>query len=460
MALEARHHPWAATLWLIACGVVIVLATQLWSAVGVVSRTAELRRVLSGSHAAAALLERRIGYGGLVHDFKNYVLRPDEDGYRTSALAGAEEALVLLRRLRESAGSIGIDARLTRTREMIESHAARLERELSASGRDPRFIDERVRFDDQLALQEVALLVEQLDAAVDGRLVELQRRGTMTTLLSTAGTASVGGILVGLVMRRQRRHAEALAALAAILAASDAGLARANTSLGQFAGIVSHDLKTPLRHTNMLSELILEDRNDAVAVKHHVRGINRLVGQMGSIIESLLDYTRTGFAQPRSEAIDLVSLLAGIERDLGPELRRGNARLELDIDLDVEPRADPELLTRLFTNLIGNSLKYARTGTPARVLVHAEVDGGRTVCSVTDNGIGIDSRFAEKIFEPLQRLHGPHSAYEGVGIGLSLARSIVESHGGSIWLDTDVVQGTRITFSLPHAARIEPGAAA
>ena len=439
-----------------------MLATQLWSATGVAERTAELRQVLSEGHAAASLLERRIGYGGLVHDFKNYVLRPDEDGYRTSALADAEAALVQLERLRRSAERIGIDAPLTRTREMIVSYAERLERvrELSVNGHDPRFVDERVRFDDQPALHEVNRVVARLDAAIDVRLAALQRQGTITTVLSTAGTAALGVLLFGLAAHRQRRHAEEAGRLAATLATINADLTKANTSLSQFAGIVSHDLKTPLRHINVLSTFITEDRDDVEAVGRHLDDINRQVLQMDSIIESMLDFTQTGFTQPRLEAIDLAPLLADIEREMRPELDRGDARIEFDVELDDPVTADPALLTRVLSNLIGNSLKYARAEVAARIVVRAEVDGERAVFSVTDNGIGIEARFAEKIFEPLQRLHGPQSSYEGVGIGLSLAQSIVESHGGSIRLDTDFADGTRITFSLPHAPRAERKAAA
>ena len=459
---RAEQNPWTAASWSIAGGVALVLVVQIGSAASVRDRTAALRGVLAEGHAVAAQLERRIGYGGLVHDFKNYVLRPDEDRYRTSALANAEEALALLERLRASADRLGIDARLTHTREMIESYAARLERvrDLSANGRDPGFVDERVRFDDQPALQEVELVIAALDGAIDARLLELQRHGTLTTLLSTAGTAALGALLVAAVARRQRRHAEALGALADSLAESNVGLARANTALGQFAGIVSHDLKTPLRHINVFGALIVEDRDDAEAVERHVDGTSRLVGQMESMVDSLLDFTRAGFAQPRVERFELAALLAGIERDLHPELERGRAHLELDVELDETVLADPELLTRVFANLIGNSLKYARAETPARIVVRAGLEDGRLVCSVTDNGIGIDARFAEQIFEPLQRLHGPQSPYTGVGIGLSLARSIVESHGGSIRLDTDVTDGTRIVFSLPHARRAARGEAA
>ena len=109
-------------------------------------------------------------------------------------------------------------------------------------------------------------------------------------------------------------------------------------------------------------------------------------------------------------------------------------------------------MTRAFVNLIGNSLKYVADGEGARVVVRTEPAGRGTLVSITDEGIGIDAAHAERVFEPLERLHGVTSGYDGVGIGLSLARSIVESHGGRLWLDTGHTGGTRMLLSLPDTA--------
>jgi hypothetical protein len=116
---------------------------------------------------------------------------------------------------------------------------------------------------------------------------------------------------------------------------------------------------------------------------------------------------------------------------------------------------DAVLLRQLLTNLVGNGLKFRRPEVPAEVRIDAEPDPAGWRIGVADNGIGIAPGFAEKIFVLFQRLHSKES-YPGTGIGLALAKRIVEYHGGRIWLDTARKDGTTIWFTLPNSAH--PGA--
>ncbi len=115
---------------------------------------------------------------------------------------------------------------------------------------------------------------------------------------------------------------------------------------------------------------------------------------------------------------------------------------------------DPILLTSLWQNLIGNSLKFRSEAAP-RIDIAVRARGGFWMLSVSDNGIGIEPRFADKVFVIFQRLHG-RDAYPGTGIGLALCKKIVEFHGGQIWLDAEASVGTRICFTLPMARREIP----
>jgi light-regulated signal transduction histidine kinase (bacteriophytochrome) len=110
-------------------------------------------------------------------------------------------------------------------------------------------------------------------------------------------------------------------------------------------------------------------------------------------------------------------------------------------------RAEASLLTTVFQNLLGNALKF-RGEDPPRISVNAEQDEEFWRFSVTDNGIGIEPEYAERIFVIFQRLHD-RQTYSGTGIGLALCRKIVEYHGGRMWLDTEYSPGTRFCFTLP-----------
>lgn len=462
MLPDSFGSSWKPTLWLIVGSVTAVLALQLWSSASIVSSTSDLRTLLSQAHATANKLEQKIGYGGLIHNFKNYVLRPDEDNYRISAFADATEALSLLEHLHHGASKIGIEAKLEKTHHMLESYAKRLElvRELSEKGLSSQLIDAQVRFDDRPALQEVERVLEKLNIAVDERSRDLHDKGTATSLLSTVSTAALGLLIIGIIAGRQRRHVKAATAFTERLKTSNNDLAAANTSLRQFAGIVSHDLKTPVRYIHTFNRMIAEDAGDTPAVEQHVEDIDQQVQHMDLIIDSLLDFTKVGFTKPKLENVAINHVFADIEQQQHSEIEEHGAFIEFKSKLETLVLADPGLISRVIDILIGNSLKYASENTPVRIAVRAETDDEQALVSVTDNGIGIGPRYATKIFEPMTRLHGPHSRYKGVGIGLSLAKSIVENHGGQIWLDTEFTQGTRIVFSLPLAQFVDQKKAA
>jgi chemotaxis family two-component system sensor kinase Cph1 len=110
--------------------------------------------------------------------------------------------------------------------------------------------------------------------------------------------------------------------------------------------------------------------------------------------------------------------------------------------------AEPTQLTQLFQNLIGNAVKFRREGEDPRIHVGCRRDNGHWLFRVQDNGIGIDPEFHEKVFLIFQRLHG-REKYPGTGIGLAICKKIVEQHGGRIWIDSKVGEGSTFCFTLP-----------
>src|SRR5688572_9843150 len=121
-------------------------------------------------------------------------------------------------------------------------------------------------------------------------------------------------------------------------------------------------------------------------------------------------------------------------------------------------QGDPSLLTALFQNVVGNAIKF-RSDAPPRVEISAEEADGQWSFRVADNGIGIDEAYADRVFVIFQRLHAKET-YPGTGIGLALCKKIVEFHGGHIWLDTAVEQGTAVCWTLPVPAPADESPAA
>jgi light-regulated signal transduction histidine kinase (bacteriophytochrome) len=224
-------------------------------------------------------------------------------------------------------------------------------------------------------------------------------------------------------------------------------LQRSNAELEQFAYVASHDLQEPLRKVTSFCQLLqqryqdqLDDRGSQY-IEFAVDGAKRMQG----LINDLLAFSRVGRTTEHFAAVDLGTCVAAAVKSLGTAIEESGATVTAN-SLPVVT-CDSGLLTSVFQNLIGNAIKFRADAAP-EVRIEAVRDGSFWLFSVTDNGIGIEPRFAERVFVIFQRLHS-RETYAGTGIGLALCRKIIEFHGGTIWLDTDRFPGTRIWFTLP-----------
>ncbi|MGW5745533.1 sensor histidine kinase [Amycolatopsis sp. NPDC003861] len=225
-------------------------------------------------------------------------------------------------------------------------------------------------------------------------------------------------------------------------------LERSNSDLEQFAYVASHDLQEPLRKVTSFCQLLekrysdkLDERGEQY-IGFAVDGAKR----MQVLINDLLAFSRVGRRGGEPVETETSALVAAATANLESVIAETGARVTVADDLP-PVRGEVSLLTAVFQNLIGNALKF-RGEEPPEIAVTVERDGGEWVFSVTDNGIGIDAQYAERIFVIFQRLHG-RGDYPGTGIGLAMCRKIVEHHGGRIWLAADVTAGTCFRFSLP-----------
>lgn len=224
-------------------------------------------------------------------------------------------------------------------------------------------------------------------------------------------------------------------------------LARSNADLAQFAYVASHDLQEPLRIISSYAQLLkrrYEDQLDADA-DEFIDFMVDACRRMQTMINDLLAYARIDSGGGRFEEIDLNRALAHASDNLRALMNERGVELQASKLQSV--RADESQMVQLFQNLLANAIKF-NDKTPPRVWVSCAADGGEQVCTISDNGIGIDPRFQDRVFKPFQRLHAKDE-YPGTGIGLALCRKIVERHGGRIWLESEPGRGTRISFALP-----------
>ena len=229
-------------------------------------------------------------------------------------------------------------------------------------------------------------------------------------------------------------------------------LNRSNEELGQFAYIASHDLQEPLRMVASYTQLLsrrYKGKLDADAdefIAFAVDGASR----MQRLIQDLLAYSRVG-----SKGKDLVD--ASSDDALKEALFNLRGAIEESgalVTHDALPTvlADKRQLTQLFQNLVGNAIKYQSAGVPQVHVAVANSDGNNWVFSVKDNGLGIDSQYFERIFGMFQRLH-KRDEFSGTGIGLAICKKIVERHGGSISVESQLGRGSTFRFALKGSVR-------
>ncbi len=288
-----------------------------------------------------------------------------------------------------------------------------------------------------------------LPIGVLGRRVRRVAHGQFDTPIRGAGPRDIADLAADIESMRQRIVAElsALRETHEQLDASNAELERSNAELEQFAYVASHDLQEPLRKVASFCQLLeqrykgqLDERADQY-IEFAVDGAKR----MQQLINDLLAFSRVGRMGEATTPVDLGESARHALANLDAAVVEARAKVAIGALPTV--RGESSLLTALFQNLIANALKF-HGDDPPEVRIRAERDGDEWLFTCSDNGIGIDPEYAERVFVIFQRLHGKDE-YAGTGIGLAMCRKIVEHHGGRIWLDPAPVSGTTFRFALP-----------
>lgn len=227
-------------------------------------------------------------------------------------------------------------------------------------------------------------------------------------------------------------------------------LKSSNDELRQFNYITSHDLQEPLRNVASYAQLLerrYKDKLDKDA-DEYINFVVDAATRMKEMIQGLLDYSNVGTRKENFESLDVEDILKQVLSNLDALIEENDAAINYD-PLPVI-NADRELLVQLFQHLIKNAIKFRKPDEPPKIHISARKDSQKKeyIFSVSDNGIGIEPQYTDRIFELFKRLH-TIDEYKGTGIGLAIAKRIIERHGGHIWVESDYGAGSTFYFTLP-----------
>lgn len=224
-------------------------------------------------------------------------------------------------------------------------------------------------------------------------------------------------------------------------------LEAANKELEAFSYSISHDLRSPLRSIDGFSQAVVEDYGDKLDEngKNYLNRIRAATQRMGRLIDDILKLSRVTRAEMQKQEVDLGQLAEAIMEEIrGSDAGR---RVEVRIQQGMTAEGDPNLLNAMLTNLLGNAWKFTGKTSEPRIEFGCIVKDNKNIYFVKDNGAGFDMAYANKLFGAFQRLHS-ESEFAGTGIGLATVQRIIRRHGGRIWAEGVVNQGSTFYFTL------------
>ncbi|XGC82405.1 PAS domain S-box protein [Bdellovibrio bacteriovorus] len=221
-----------------------------------------------------------------------------------------------------------------------------------------------------------------------------------------------------------------------------------NQELDRFAAIAAHFLKSPLISITQFSELLAEDFAHKLGPEgqEYLDFIINAGNRMRLLIDRLLEFARAGTAKKDFKKVSTEEAVATVRKNLLAQMEETHTQLKINAALP-EVLGDEIQIQQLFQNLIANAMKFHKPTQSPQISIDVTSKGAHWQFSIQDQGIGMEKRHLERIFEIFSRAH--KGQYEGTGIGLAVCKRIVENHGGQIWAESELGKGTTFYFTLP-----------
>ncbi|WP_421858110.1 sensor histidine kinase [Oceanicaulis sp.] len=448
-------------------GLIIITAIDIRVHWELRQQQSALLETISASRHETTQLYDELGFGGLIHNFKNYVIRGDAS-YRDAVRANAHALDVRLQRLQAYNAELGLDQDLTAVRDTITAYTDRLGVVQSgwADNVPIAELDAQVRVDDRPALDQLS----EMDARLDDIMISGMDRLSRLSVTQSILTPSLQLLMLGFIIlmsarmvanrlkaaRQTRAH---LADLSASLKTQSLTLERmreSHAALENFTALVAHDLKAPLRQTSMLLHLIQRATSDDDRSAHLNRARHSL-NRANTLVESFLNLAQHNDQPPQTSLEDIGEIFRQAVDEIAFLHRKAPRHIQIE-DLG-EAYCDKDLIRQVAINLLTNALKYAKPDITLEVRVHAAREDTMLTVYVDDNGVGIPAEVSAELFRPLVRGDAAkQSKSSGRGLGLTLCQTIIAAHGGEISIGAREPRGASIQFTLPLAQPESMGA--
>lgn len=422
-------------------------------------------------------LQNQIGYVGLIHNFKNYILRPEEVSYRENGLKNVQAALKQVEVLESLSADLLDELIMPATRNMLKAYQQRLEAlpTMLEKNMSTREIDEVVRFSDAPSRHEIVTTAEKIVKEIDVNIAEItysSLRASLVTLLALFVTLF---IILRYYFRDQQKALSASKNLNLNLQENKKNFQRSqsilisvmkdvekekheasrlneqlsakNKEMEQFIYTVSHDLKSPLVTIGSFSKNLMTELSELINEKQQHR-FNRIISNvenMEALLTDLLDLSKIVQQEITTTEVNVKQIVDAQCLVLENDLDESNAIINV-ADNIADINANERLLSEAILNLLSNAIRYRDPERQLVVDIYSSESESGTTLHVNDNGIGIDAKYHELIFRIFERL----STLEGTGVGLTIVRTIMDKHHGKVLLESSLGQGACFSLTFPN----------
>lgn len=465
--------------------VIFIITLEILIALDYVSQQEQFKEKRTGIYDSVIELQNQIGYVGLIHNFKNYILRPDEPIYRSLALENYQAALLQLNILEQQGQSVLGQLNMNVTRDMLETYKGALDRlpDLLEENIPTREIDALVRYDDLPSHSEIELTSKKLLSTLDNQISLVLHRSLTYALLALLALIFSLIAISRFFFNQQKKVIEANLKLsdemekqknellrsqqAMLNVISDINqekkrtgmlntqLSKKNDEMEQFIYSVSHDLKSPLVTIGGFSKQLIKELAEDITEKqaHRLQRISENVDQMELLLGDLLELSRISQQAIEKEHLDIESIVNKQCKSLEGLINETDTTITTHKPLNTI-YANERLLSQCVLNLIGNAIHYRDSNRSPVIDISTQQNQSHTILAIKDNGMGIDAKYHQLVFQIFERL----ATGKGTGVGLTIVKTVMDKHNGDVTLESQLGNGSCFLLHFPHEQRVEASA--